>query len=35
MNEKKMTIGLIFGGPSGEHEISCISAASIARNMML
>lgn len=33
MNETKMTVGLIFGGPSGEHEISCISAASIAKNI--
>ena len=33
MNETKMTIGLIFGGPSGEHEISCISAASIEKNI--
>ncbi len=28
-----MTIGLIYGGRSGEHEISLISASSIARGM--
>ena len=28
-----MTIGLIYGGRSGEHEISLVSAASIARGM--
>jgi len=26
-------IGLLFGGKSGEHEVSCRSAASVARNL--
>ena len=33
VDKTKITVGLIFGGPSGEHEISCISAASIAKNI--
>lgn len=33
IDKTKVTVGLIFGGPSGEHEISCISAASIAKNI--
>ena len=38
MNETKMTVGLIFGGPSGEHEISWLLQLQkilIERNMML
>ena len=31
--EKKMKIALIYGGKSGEHEISLVSAAAIARNI--
>ena len=27
------TIGIIFGGRSGEHEVSCMSAASVIRAM--
>lgn len=30
---KKIRVGLIFGGRSGEHEVSMISAGSIARNL--
>lgn len=33
IDKTKVTVGVIFGGPSGEHEISCISAASIAKNI--
>ena len=33
VDKTKITVGLIFGGSSGEHEISCISAASIAKNI--
>ncbi|MBE6688588.1 MAG: D-alanine--D-alanine ligase [Ruminococcaceae bacterium] len=29
----KLNIGLIFGGESSEHEVSCASAASIIRNI--
>lgn len=32
MSNKKI-IGVIFGGPSGEHEISCKSASSIIKNL--
>ncbi len=28
---KRDTIGIIFGGRSGEHEVSCLSAASVIR----
>lgn len=31
--QKKQVIGVIFGGPSGEHEISCKSASSIIKNL--
>jgi D-alanine-D-alanine ligase len=30
MNESKLRIGLLFGGQSGEHEVSIISAGAIA-----
>lgn len=33
MGNKKMNICVIYGGKSGEHEISLISAASIVRNI--
>lgn len=33
MGAKKMNITLIYGGKSGEHEISLISAAAIARGL--
>ena len=29
MSKKK--IGLVFGGQSGEHEVSCVSAANVFR----
>jgi D-alanine-D-alanine ligase-like ATP-grasp enzyme len=29
MAKKKLRIGILFGGRSGEHEISLLSAASI------
>jgi D-alanine-D-alanine ligase len=31
MNESKLRIGLLFGGRSGEHEVSIISAGAIAK----
>lgn len=31
----KTTVGILFGGVSSEHEVSCISAASIIRNIPL
>jgi D-alanine-D-alanine ligase len=30
---KKIKLGLIFGGKSGEHEVSCRSAESIYQNL--
>ena len=33
MPEKKMRIGLIFGGRSGEHEVSLASATSVMANL--
>src|SRR6202140_5247987 len=30
---KKLRIGVIFGGPSGEHEVSLASAASVIREL--
>lgn len=29
----KLTVGVIFGGQSSEHEISCVSATSVIRNL--
>ena len=31
--KKKLTVGVIFGGRSGEHEVSLVSAASILKNL--
>jgi D-alanine-D-alanine ligase len=31
MNQKKLRVGIIFGGRSGEHEVSLVSAASVIR----
>src|SRR2546430_11299014 len=33
MARKKMRVGLIFGGRSGEHEVSLASAASVMANL--
>src|SRR2546430_14237679 len=33
MARKKMRIGLIFGGRSGEHEVSLASATSVMANL--
>lgn len=33
VNEPKLKLALIFGGVSSEHEVSCMSAASILRNL--
>src|SRR5690349_16237868 len=33
MPRKKLRIGLIFGGRSGEHEVSLASAASVMANL--
>lgn len=33
MSQKKIRIGLIFGGRSGEHEVSLASAASVMENI--
>ena len=33
MAEKKIRIGLVFGGRSGEHEVSIASAASVMANL--
>src|SRR5438094_908459 len=33
MEKKKIRIGLIFGGRSGEHEVSIASAASVMANL--
>src|ERR1051326_8624307 len=30
-NNKKIRVGVIFGGRSGEHEVSLVSAASVMR----
>ena len=30
---KKRSIGILYGGKSGEHEVSCMSAASIVKNL--
>ena len=30
---KKLTVGVIFGGRSGEHEVSLVSAASVIKNI--
>ncbi|NLN05054.1 MAG: D-alanine--D-alanine ligase [Clostridiaceae bacterium] len=30
---KKITVGVLFGGKSAEHEVSCISAYSVLKNM--
>src|SRR3989344_3414345 len=29
--QKKLTVGVIFGGRSGEHEVSLVSAASVIK----
>ncbi|MBV9020464.1 MAG: D-alanine--D-alanine ligase A, partial [Ktedonobacteraceae bacterium] len=31
--QKKLRIGLVFGGRSGEHEVSIASAASVMANL--
>lgn len=31
--DNKKVVGVIFGGPSGEHEVSCKSASSIIKNL--
>jgi D-alanine-D-alanine ligase len=33
MGETKQTVAVIYGGRSGEHEVSLISAASVVRNL--
>ncbi len=33
MEKKKIRIGLIFGGRSGEHEVSLASAESVMANL--
>src|ERR1700735_4869182 len=33
MKKKKLRIGVLFGGRSGEHEISLLSAASILKSI--
>lgn len=33
MKKKKLTIGVLFGGASGEHEVSIVSARSIVENL--
>lgn len=33
MAEKKIRIGLVFGGRSGEHEVSLASATSVMANL--
>ena len=33
MNEKNYKILILFGGVSSEHDISCISAASVMKNI--
>src|SRR6266487_194927 len=33
MEKKKIRIGLIFGGRSGEHEVSLASAESVMKNL--
>jgi len=33
MSPKPLTVGLLFGGRSGEHEVSLRSAASVSRNL--
>lgn len=33
MSKKKLTVGIIFGGRSGEHEVSLVSATSIIDNL--
>jgi D-alanine-D-alanine ligase len=33
MNSKRLTTALLFGGKSGEHEVSCISCASVYQNL--
>lgn len=32
-DDKKTTLGIIFGGVSSEHDVSCISALSIIKNL--
>src|SRR6266513_239797 len=33
MTEKKLRVGVLFGGRSGEHEVSLLSAASVMQAM--
>ncbi len=33
MNGKILNVGLLYGGRSGEHEVSLRSAASVSRNL--
>ena len=30
---KKLTVGVLFGGKSAEHEVSCVSAYSVLSNI--
>ncbi len=34
MNLHNLTVAVLFGGPSGEHEVSCISAFTIVKNLL-
>ena len=33
MKVEKQTVAVLFGGQSSEHEISCISAATVIENI--
>ena len=33
MNVKKLRVGIIYGGRSGEHEVSLASAAAVFQNL--
>ncbi|MGB7765130.1 MAG: hypothetical protein WBL33_08905, partial [Candidatus Acidiferrales bacterium] len=32
-NKKRLRVGILFGGRSGEHEVSLASAASVIRSL--
>ncbi len=32
-NQKRLRVGVLFGGRSGEHEVSLVSAASVIRGL--
>ena len=34
MMDKNMKIGVVFGGPSGEYDVSCVSANTIVSTLM-